>query len=349
MISPDSRRFGPRARTGHLRSLLSIIGATGIRSLVPVAIMTGALAGPAAAQNAFTMRSTSPFPGLISLPARWPDAEPRSFELSWNIASHSISQQSGNESLFMDGETHTLMARAQRSFGSRIRAGIEVPWIAQSGGFMDSMIDSWHGWFGLPEGIRPSIPRNDLKFVYLVDDQEVYRLDQRAAGLGDIRLSLSYDLIEYEHAAITLVGGIKLPTGDGSKLTGSGSADYSTGLRVSSPPARSERYSWWLDFGIVRPGAVDIPGLQESQQILYYDLALAWKAFSAVSLLAQVSGYYAPYESSIKALGQAGMQLGLGADWQISKRYSLRFGIFEDIKVETAPDFGLELALGVRY
>ncbi len=265
------------------------------------------------------------------------------------MASHAMSLKNGNESLFMDGETHTLTVRMQESFGKRTRIGIELPWISHSGGFMDSMIDGWHDFFGLPEGIRPAVPQDDLRFVYQIDGVESYRLDQRASGIGDIRLSMSYDLAQNDFATVALAGSIKLPTGDLVKLTGSDSTDVSMGFGVSSPNAGVTRISWGIDFGVTWPGDIAIPGLEASDQVFYYSAAVSWRAFSSVDLLVQFSGYSAPYKSAIRALGQAGGQLGLGFDWRTSERYSVRFGIFEDIVVETAPDFGVEIGIRARY
>jgi len=338
-VCPDNQLTLPAA-------CLRRLALTGV---IACGLIAAGMLSPAAAQSGFTMRSSSPFPALINLPSRWPDTNQRAFDLSWNMASHSMSLQTDNESLLLDGETHTLTARMQQSFGKRTRIGLELPWISHSGGFMDSMIDGWHDFFGLPEGIRPAVPKNDLRFVYLVDGVESYRLDQRASGIGDIRLSLSYDLTQNDFAAMALTGGIKLPTGDLAKLTGSDSTDVSMGLGISSPNAGDKNISWWIDLGVIWPGDVAIPGLEESGQIFYYNAALTWHAFSSVDFLVQFNGYSAPYKSATRALGKSGGQVGLGFDWRVSKRYSVRFGIFEDIIVETAPDFGAEIAISVKY
>lgn len=334
-------------------NLLISISVYLLRVIAVGVITCGLIAGlvsPVAAQSGFTMRSSSPFPALINLPSsRWPDTNQRAIDLSWNMASHAMSLRNDDESLFLDGETHTLTVRMQESFGKRTRIGLELPWISHSGGFMDSMIDGWHDVFGLPEGIRPAVPKNELRFVYQIDGVDSYRLDQRASGLGDIRLSISHDLAQNDFAAVALIGGIKLPTGDLEKLTGSESTDVSVGFGIGSANAGATNISWWIDFGVTWPGDVAIPGLEESGQIFYYSTALSWRAFSSVDLLVQFSGYSSPYKSAVRALGQSGGQLGLGFDWRVSKRYSLRFGIFEDIIVETSPDFGAEIAISLRY
>jgi hypothetical protein len=44
-------------------------------------------------------------------------------------------------------------------------------------------------------------------------------------------------------------------------------------------------------------------------------------------------------------LGEPAMQLGVGAMWHVSEKYAMRFGFFEDLIAESAPDFGIEMAV----
>ena len=71
---------------------------------------------------------------------------------------------------------------------------------------------------------------------------------------------------------------------------------------------------------------------------------MAWRALSALDLIVQVAGHSALYQSNVTMLGEPAMQLGVGATWHFSDRYALRFGFFEDLRAESAPDFGIELA-----
>jgi hypothetical protein len=47
-------------------------------------------------------------------------------------------------------------------------------------------------------------------------------------------------------------------------------------------------------------------------------------------------------------LGRSAAQLGVGLLWHINDDFGMRTGFFEDIRTETAPDFGVEIALIIK-
>ena len=153
-------------------------------------------AGEPALQR-FALVDREPFSAILGIPDGWTDAGGPRAELSWDIANNATAQQSGDEGLKLDGETHTVTLRLQHRYGARLSASVEVPWIAHNGGFLDRPIDSWHDTFGLNAGIRPTLPTGDLQFVYSRGGAEQVRLDNATSGIGDVRTS----------AALRLTGG----------------------------------------------------------------------------------------------------------------------------------------------
>ena len=93
------------------------------------------------------------------------------------------------------------------------------------------------------------------------------------------------------------------------------------------------------------PGHVDLPLPPASAQIVYYDAALAWAATHSLDLVLQAQGHTASYRSDLKMLGSSAVQLGGGLIWRFSGRLGLRFGVFEDIRTDTTPDFATQLSL----
>ena len=82
----------------------------------------------------------------------------------------------------------------QKRFSSRVQLGIEIPWLQHSGGYLDGVIDGWHDLLGLPEGIRPQTPDNGLMYVYEKNGVQVFQLNERKSGLGDIQIAMGLDL-----------------------------------------------------------------------------------------------------------------------------------------------------------
>lgn len=328
-----------------------------IAAVIISSALIGLLAEPAFAQNfkasGFGMRNHAPFSALIGIPNRWPDGTDHTAEMSWNTSNHAMLEVANpDEYLMLDGETQTLSARVQARLSSKVQVGIDVPWLQHSGGYLDAIIDGWHDLLDLPEGIRPLTPDNDLVYTYEKDGVQVFHLDERKSGLGDIQLGMGLDLGTIGDSASSsffsripwrLTFNLKIPTGDVDKLTGSGNVDLATGVGVRSPGG--SKLDWWLDIGLVWPGDVDIAGLDSSGQIFYYDGAAAWRLLKNLDLLLQLAGHTALYQSNVTMLGEPAMQLGVGAMWHVSDKYAMRFGFFEDLRAESAPDFGIEMAI----
>jgi hypothetical protein len=295
----------------------------------------------------FPLRDRGPFSAIIGIGDAWPDPSGPALELSWDIASHAMAEQSGAETLILDGETHALTLRVQQRLGDRLSVAAELPWLTHGGGFLDDVIDSWHDAFGLSEGIRPSLPNGDLDFVYAVEGLERFRLDDSTSGMGDLRTSAAWRLAGDGSGALRLdlVGEIEWGTGDARRLTGSGGTDVAAGLRLAAPAGEAARLDWTLVAGIAWPGEIDLPLPPPSGQIWYYDASVAWAAWPSLDLVLQAAGHSGSYQSGLDVLGGSALQLGGGVVWRFTRRYGLRFGVFEDIRTDTTPDFASELTL----
>ena len=224
------------------------------RATGPVLLLAVALTAPtvnAAAgempATAFVMKNRAPFAALIGVPGRWPDTTGSFGEFSWNAASHAMTESRDGTTVLTDGETHSLTARIQADAG-RLRFGAQLPWISHSGGFLDSTIDAWHEFFGLPEGIRPNLDQDQLSYIVQRQGTDLYRLDEPVSGIGDLQLGMSVELGSFaKHAQPGTISGyfrripwrlslnLKLPTGDIDKLTGSGAVDYAIGIGWRAP------------------------------------------------------------------------------------------------------------------
>jgi hypothetical protein len=341
---------------GTLDQFFPLFDITRIASIIAgVAIGLTSLAAAADPQaSSFVLRNHSPFSAIIGIPGRWPDGTDDVAELTWNTSNHSMAEVENGEQILLDGETQTITLRAQHPITDNIQVGAEIPWINHSGGYLDSAIEGWHDLFGLPDGIRKSRPKNVLDYSYLQNGAVVYQRTQASSGFGDIRLGASIgpniaakpaDRHYLQRINWRLKISAKLPTGDAGKLTGSGNFDPGAGLGISSPAEPGSSISWWLDAGLVWPGGIDIDQLDTASQVFYYDAAIAWRAFSRLDLILQIGGNTALYDVGIKNLGEPVAQLAIGAQWHASDKLGVKLGIFEDIRTESAPDFGIELSL----
>jgi len=142
----------------------------------------------------------------------------------------------------------------------------------------------------------------------------------------------------------TLRAGVKAPTGDPDKLTGSGATDLSLGIYGGSVTRFFDRDLSYSGFvGVLALGDGDVmPELQRST-VPYGGAALRWQATPRFALATQLSVQGPYYDIDLDELGGTTFQLAFGADMRF-KRTLLRFAIVEDIAAGAAPDFALHLS-----
>ncbi|MDZ7767922.1 MAG: DUF3187 family protein [Woeseiaceae bacterium] len=98
-----------------------------------------------------------------------PDGQ-HGLSLTLASASHNVESLEANERLAFDGETSRLAMAWRYGVSDRLELGGEVSYLWHHSGNLDSLIDDWHDFFGLPNGPRDRREQDQLDFSYL-DDQ----------------------------------------------------------------------------------------------------------------------------------------------------------------------------------
>jgi len=233
----------------------------------------------------------------------------------------------------------------------KIEVGIEIPWIAYSGGFLDSFIIDWHDTFGMPQGGRDSAPKNKLKYNYTKSGSQRLQMDSSGSGPGDIVLTGGMKLYEEKsvavHDALALRATVKLPTGDSDALRGSGAV----GGTVSFCGA-SNHFTEWGTLGLYGSvgGMVSAKGdvLKEQQEPVaaFGTVGLGLGPAPWISFKVQINANTPLYkDSSLAELSKSGVMLVTGGALQLPGDYQLDIGVSEDISVATAPDVAFHLGL----
>ena len=153
---------------------------------------------------------------------------------SWDVAlitsSHSLLDSAGAEAVLLDGETTRFELRYRYGISDRVEVGVEIPYVWHESGGLDSLVDSWHDWFGFPGGFRRTRPYDKLEIRYEDGNGTRFDLSNNTNGLGDVRLVAGWQLYDGADHDIAVRIGAKLPTGDSDGLLGSGGFDYSVGI-----------------------------------------------------------------------------------------------------------------------
>jgi len=292
--------------------------------------------------DAFPLRNHNPFLQVYGLPTfqthELVAAGKTDFGLSYDIANDADDADRLGERLIIDAESQVLNLSLRRRFGGRFEFGIDVPWVRHSGGYLDSVIFNFHDLVGLPNSNRDG-PDDQYRLLFERQGSVLFDTDMPTSGIGDVQVTAAMDL-----GKATLRAGIKMPTGDSDKLTGSGAVDMSLGLHGGSIATLFDRelaYSGFL--GVLMLGDGDImPALQRSA-VPYGGAALRWQATTRIALATQlyVQGPY--FDAELDELGGNTFQLSFGADFRV-KGSLLRFAIVEDIAAAAAPDFALHIS-----
>ena len=134
-----------------------------------------------------------------------------------------------NETLVIDAESYRFeFAIAYQQNGWRLNT--KIPLIFNQGGSLDGLIESWHDFFGLPDGGRNSNPNDQLNIEYIKNGQTVFMQDSSTNDIGDIEVALSYRLAGDEKQSTEISAGIELPTGSIETNSGNEAIDVALWL-----------------------------------------------------------------------------------------------------------------------
>lgn len=108
----------------------------------------------------------------------------------------------------VDAETRTAAMSLRYGMTPSVELALDLPLVWRGAGFADSLIDSWHQAFGLPEGARQFVPDDTFQIFGENQDGSEFSLTKTGFSLAPLRLGSRF-MTEYFTAG--LFAG--LPTG----------------------------------------------------------------------------------------------------------------------------------------
>ena len=263
--------------------------------------------------------------------------------LHGEVASHfterTVSGPDQPESIFIDGESHRLNLEFNYAFSDVMTWSFSLPYITHERGGLDNAIDSWHQFWGLPDGGRPQFPEDQLRFNHQSGSVNPTELNDSVDGLGDLRLTMAYQIARQHSRYWSLRASLKLPTGDSDKFTGSGSRDLTLALAFSEYNLlASGRWQLHASAGLTRLGNSNLLNSQRRDWVGFASSTVSWRLRPNVVLKLQIDAHSAYYRSKLKELGEPSAQLVVGATIALADNWSVDVALSEDIIVDTAPD-----------
>jgi hypothetical protein len=277
-----------------------------------------------------------------------------SLRLVAEVGSHYTKEDKGAESILFDGETSRAIVSMRYGLSERWEGGIDVPIISQNGGVLDSFIEGWHDFFGLPQGGRDSASRDHLRYSYQRNTSSALDYSGSNGGFGDLSLFASYQLLAAEPAArrsVALRSGIKLPTGNSSRLRSSGAIDAHLRLTASDAETLGRWNSTlFASAGVLWLGKGDILEDQQRRWVGFGSIGIGWMPLSWIDFKLQLDGHTSFYDnSSLTQINSPSLQLGVGGSLHFSEQVSLDLAVIEDVVVGSAADVVFHSALNWRF
>jgi hypothetical protein len=212
----------------------------------------------------------------------------------------------------------------------------ELAWRQLNEGSLDSVIDDWHGIFGLPDGSRDQLPVDELLIEYRADGTTQLRVDESSSGIADVPIALGYQLQASETRALATWLTVKAPVGSVEDFTGSGAMDVA--VTLAGDYHLGERWQLFGQVDLAWLGEGDLlPELQED-----YAWALmtgvTWNAWRGLDLTTQVAANSAVFDSGATDFDGDAVVLTFGGSYRTTGGWQFDLGISEDIDVDASPD-----------
>jgi len=261
----------------------------------------------------------------------------------------------GTEGGIFDGETYRVSLDLRYGVTPGVEAGIEIPLVIHSGGFLDGFIEGFHTIFNFSNGGREYVSRNRLLYRYERNGNERFRVDESSGGLGDIRLTGGIQLYDDRAEAprrLALRGALKLPTGNSDRLRGSGGVDFALWLAASDDYRLGDwgHLTLFANAGGTIMGDGDVMGSQQRNLAATGVAGLGWSPVDWIAITAQGTWNSSLYSGSdLREIGYDSLVMTGGFVFALAERTSLELALSEDLSVDTAPDVSFHLALRQRF
>jgi len=330
------------------------LGMTVGRALAGLLLGT-TLAAPyaAAADGPLRVRNVGPIVQMYGMP-RMVGARTMAagIELTFNVeaANNFQSDDRSGTFAFFDGESYITSYRMRGGWREALEWGVEIPYVAHTGGALDGLVDEFHELFGLPDGGRSLAPRGRLDYLVRADGVVYADFDDSVQSLGDVRGFLGYQVFDGSAQAFALRGQLKAPTGKVKDLSGSEGWDLSAwGEYQYDMVAAGRTVSLTASAGVSYLGEGELLPDDQVRWLWFGHLGLQIPLHARVTFLAQLDGHTDVLDSGNPLVADGGVLSTLGGRISITERLWLDLAVIEDLDNESAADVAFQILLGTRF
>lgn len=251
------------------------------------------------------------------------------------------------EHYLVDMEGALLDVALNQPIDERLSAYAVVSLADFSGGFMDGLIEGFHGAFGLGDAGRPGMTRNRFNVFMDLKGTQFAQLDRSAkTGLLDPVFGLRYALTgRPDHANVVAEAAIKIPLGSDNLLS---SKRVDVGAQITAQLFRG-RHALYANAAAVYYGGSPAPLRDRAMWIPTGILGYEYRWLESTNLIVQAYASRSVFTSEttdLKELSGSKYQASFGVRRRRANGYwSLAFT--ENLRnFNNTPDFGLQLGIG---
>lgn len=299
-----------------------------------------------------SLTSQSPFQSLRSsfLPRTPSTLAENHFEVRQTETWVNVFAQSAGKYLL---DFEMLRSSVAVAYGITDTVEVEAEFVNKSrfGGAMDSFIQGFHRTFGLDQGGRDTVPKNDFAFdVAPQGGNSGVSLSNQARGdfSQELLATLQYNVTcgAAEMPALAAAVTVRGDLGNSDELRGG--LPVSLAMSLSASKRVGEFYGY-LGVGMAWFGHQDFLGIELRPTQLSALAAVEWRFAAEMSLVLQ----YLVSQGVARALGPFSApshEITLGFKGEITRGAVLELGLIENvITFDNSPDFGLHLGLTLRF
>ena len=252
--------------------------------------------------------------------------------------------------LFVDTESLRLSVDLDWRVASRLQVGMTLPFLKHGGGFLDGVIEGFHGAFNLTNGGREWAPRDDYG-VFVVRNRRFWIRSVESAAFrpGDLVVRMKTPLNRGgEQVVLALAGALKMPTGNLETLTGSGGWDYQAAIFATWRPDRPKRdMVFHANLAHSRLGRPTNGEGFPLRSITTFVLAFEYRTAGRLAALLQTQVNIGPFPSSrLGPLNRTAIEATAGVRYALTEAISLDAGLTENLsQYQNTPDVGLHVGI----
>ncbi|MBU0504701.1 DUF3187 family protein [bacterium] len=233
---------------------------------------------------------------------------------------------------------------------------VEMPFITNSGGFLDGFVQWYHNLFGLPNGGRELVSNNDYHYEITQNGTSLINYPKTVFGFSDITLRVKYLFSDRISLPIKVAWTcyFKIPTGRFSRGLSSGQVDAGFSFLAEK---RIKRFHFVTQLGLVVLGMSEDLAAIQKRGLFVFGQSIEFQILNNLSAIIQLTGNTAGFKNvdAGELTGTvADLNVGLAGSFDLKKgwfdTFFYQWSFSEDV-LSRGPsvDFSVLFLAGVRY